>query len=357
MVKRLRRPVLPKKLIQLLIISTALISGLNAQTEYPAGDFWSLNLGAGVNGILVEGVSFQLVIDPRLWLSPPLMVGSKVGINYSAEENSVGSDLGNILTFEGQVYLRWNFLRMGKNPEKETNIFLQGGLGLISAYRGREGKTLTSVTETRGSVLAEAALGVNVPLTSKWHLEAQAYGGYPHLYGVSLTGGYKFPLPKKTEYHVKEKTVVKTEYVEVIKMLPPNEIIKRIMISSVEFVLFGPDIGSYNIGIDNDARQLNELVLDYTAQTLKDNPTYRVRIEGHANPWTYDVSEADDLMALSNMRANMVAEQLRSKGVSDEQMVLISFGGTRTVTRETDWDIRNRNRRVEMIIIEIDTDF
>ena len=85
---------------------------------------------------------------------------------------------------------------------------------------------------------------------------------------------------------------------------------------------------------------------------LKENPDFRVRIEGHVNPYTTTHYELDDLMALSTMRANAVAEQLRQKGVSDEQMVIVGFGGTRTATNE--WDVRNRNRRVELMIIQVD---
>ena len=343
---------LSKKTMIVLLALCCCIHGLYAQEEFPAGDFWALDAGMGMNGILVEGASFQFIIDPRLWLSPALLVGSKVGINISAEKNSDNSDLGNILTFEGQVYMRWNFLRLGDDENKKTNIFLQGGLGLISAYRGTK-NPFNEVTETRGSVLAEAAFGATIPLNPRWHLEPQIFSGYPHLYGVSLTAGYKFPLPHKTEYRTLPG---RTEFVPITRTLPAAGIVRHIMISAVEYILFGPDIGRYNIGIDNDAGQLNEMVLDTTARMLFDNPAYLVRIEGHANPYTYDVSEADELMTLSNMRANVVAQQLRGRGISDTQMVIVSFGGTRTVTSEEDWDIRNRNRRVELIIIQYDND-
>jgi hypothetical protein len=294
-----------------------------------------------MSDIQVEGQSFQVVIDPKLWLSPPLMVGSKIGINYSIDQ---------ILTFEGQVYLRWNFLRLGKNQDKKTNVFLQGGLGLISAYRGavdNPGNPFSDVTRTRGSLLADAALGITIPLTNRLHLEPAIRGGYPHIWGASLTVGYKFPLPQKTVYRTK------SEYSDLLRGVPPNEIVKRIMISSVEYILFGPDIGRYNVGIDKDAQGLNELTLNYIAQSLKENPNYRVRIEGHANPVTPDPEEADELMALSTMRANNIAAQLRAKGVKDEQIVIIAFGGTRTVT--SDHDIWNRNRRVELMVIQVDT--
>jgi Outer membrane protein and related peptidoglycan-associated (lipo)proteins len=334
------------KIILLQITFLVSINGLYAQTEFPAGDFWALDAGLGMSGILVDGFSFQLVIDPKLWLSPPLMVGSRVGINYSTEN---GSDKSNILTFEGQVYLRWNFLRLGKNENKKIDIFAQAGLGLISAYRGEKDSenVFGDVTRTRGSLLLDAGIGVTVPLTERWHVEGLVRGGYPHLFGASVTAGYKFPLPEKIKY---EK---ETERIEVTKTMTPNDIIKVIKITSIEYIIFGPDIGSYNIGIDRDAQQLNELILDQIAKDLKENSDYRVRLEGHANPLTINHSEAEDLMALSALRSNTVAEQLRKRGVKDDQMVLIAYGGTRNATNE--WDIRNRNRRVELMVIQVDS--
>ena len=150
-----------------------------------------------------------------------------------------------------------------------------------------------------------------------------------------------------------ERVIITTPYVEVIRVLPPNEIVKRTIIPAIEFIIFGPDIGSYNVGIDRDAQQLNEMVLDLVAQMLRDDSSLRVRIEGHANPYTINRSEHDELMTLSAIRANVVADQLRAKGVSEEQLAIIALGGTRNATSE--WDIRNRNRRVELMIIQFDT--
>jgi hypothetical protein len=273
------------------------------------------------------------------------MVGSRLGVSYSTEADSKDS---NILTFEGQVYLRWNFLRPGP-PEKKGNIFIQGGLGLIAAYRGTD-RPFDDVTMTRGSVLADAAAGLTIPLSARWHIEPSIRGGYPHIAGFSVTAGYKFPLPQRVKYQVSPP---KTEYVEIVKKLPPEEIVKRIMISSVEYIMFGPDLGRYNVGIDPDAQSLNELVLNSMAQTLKDNPDFRVRVEGNANPVTNAPGEADVLIALGAQRANEVAGQLRARGVNEEQMVVISYGGARTVTHEH--EIWNRNRRVELIIIQFAT--
>lgn len=333
--------VLSKKPVILMFIFFAFINGLSAQVSFPVGDFWSLDAGLGMSDVVVHGASFQFIIEPKLWLSDPLMVGAKFGVNYSSEEDS-----RNILAFETQAFIRWNFLHLGKQ-DNPIHIFAQVGIGLISAYRGNAeepSKLFSDVTMTRGSLLGDVAAGVTIPLTKKWHIEPSVRGGYPHVWGVSVTAGYKFPLP--------EKGKISTNYI--MKDLPPKEIVKRIMISSVEYILFSGDIGRYNVGIDRDAQGLNELVLDSIAQFLKDNPDCVVRIEGHANPITVDPTEAEELLMLSRQRSIAVADQLRQRGVPNDQMALIYYGGTRTVT--SDHEIWNRNRRVELIIIQIDND-
>ncbi|MDR2542769.1 MAG: OmpA family protein [Treponema sp.] len=334
-----------KKRFFLVLILFVLTIGLSAQTEhdFPAGDFWSLNAGIGMTNFLVDGTPLQIVIDPRLWLSPPLMVGSRTGITYSIEE-----DGDNILTFESQVYLRWNFLRLGENPVMKTNVFFQSGLGLVAAYRGQDAKVFDDAKRTRGSLMADVMLGVDIPLTQRWQIEPSVRGGFPHIWGFSVTAGYKFPLPQKII------TETRTEFIDVEVDRAPdiNDAVRQIIIPAIEFVIFGADVGSYNIGIDRDAQQVNELSLNATARMLNENPNLRVRIEGHANPYTAYRSEAEDLMALSILRANVVAQQLKARGVSDEQIIIIAFGGTRTATSE--WDVRNRNRRVEMMVIQFD---
>jgi len=320
-----------KKYFLLFVSFLVLSGGINAQTEFPAGNYWSLDAGIGMSDILVDGTSYQLLIDPKLWLSPPLMIGSKMGVNFSTDH---------IVTFESQVYLRWNILRLGR--QSSTCIFVQGGLGLLAAYRG-EDSPFDDVTMTRGSLLADVAAGITIPLSPRWHIEPSVRGGYPHIFGVSVTTGYKFPVQAK---------ISKTEYVEIIRTVQPNEVIKRILISTIEYIMFAPDIGRFNVGIHHEAQQLNRMVLDETARVLTANPDFRVRIEGHANPFTVSASGLDDLMALSLMRANEVAALLRERGVSDDQIIIIAFGSTRTIT--SDLNELNMNRRVELMIIQYD---
>lgn len=338
-----------KKCVLFTAVFILIINGLFAYDEFPAGNYWSLNAGFGMSDILVDGLSYQFIIDPKLWLSPMFMIGSKTGVNLSFEDKNDNNKLSNILTLETQAYFRWNFLRLGHNPLRKINLFVQGGLGVLASYRGKD-NPFDDVTLTRGSLLAEGSAGVTIPLSNRWHIEPSFRAGYPHIMGGAITAGYKFPLKQRTVY---QNLPARTEVIQIIRGIPPNEIISRIMISAVEFVLFGPDIGRYNVGIDNDAVALNELILNHTADLLRQNPNFRARIEGHANPITEDPNEADELMTLSAIRSHAVADQLKSRGIRDEQMVVISFGGTRTVT--SDHDIWNRNRRVEIIIIQVDT--
>jgi len=311
-----------------LLIAVALLTfanGLHAQTDSGWNlSYWSLDAGVASSDILVEGLSFGLVFDPKISLSPRFMIGSRNVINFSND---------NIVALETQAYFRWNFLRL-ESTDRITNIFLQGGVGLIAAYRGAD------VRNTRGSVLADATLGVNIPIFDRWHIEPSVRVGYPFIAGAVLTAGIRFPLRQN-------RTI---EYVEVIRTPPPREVIRTIMITLVEYILFGGDTPVFNEGIDADARALNELVIDNVAKVLNENPDFVVRIEGHANPVTRVPEEIQELLTLSEARANEVAGLLKARGVDEEQIVIIAYGGTRILA--TDHDHWNINRRVEMMVIK-----
>jgi outer membrane protein OmpA-like peptidoglycan-associated protein len=102
------------------------------------------------------------------------------------------------------------------------------------------------------------------------------------------------------------------------------------------------------VNIDNDTRKHNEQVINEIANTLKNHPDYRVRIEGYANPIISNPGKAGGLVSFSKMRADTVAEQLRVKGVDEKQMMIVAFGGAKPVTE--DKSCCNKNRRVELIV-------
>ena len=327
--KRLRLPTFgARPLVALAFLTFAGVLHANTNANTGITPYWALSGGLASNDILVEGMSFGLVLDPRVTLSPAFMVGSKNVINFSNDD---------IVALESQAYLRWNFLRPGKG-ERQANVFVQGGLGLLAAYRGSD------VRRTRGSVLADLTAGITIPLSDRWHIEPSIRGGFPFIAGASVTAGVKFPLRQLT----------RTEFVEVVRTPPPVEIARTSFIAMVEYILFGPDIHAFNVGVDADARGLNDLVVAAVARTLMENPDFVVRVEGHANPVDHDAAEIEVLYALSLRRANEVAGLLRARGVRDEQIAVAASGGTRVLANDHDhWNI---NRRVELMVVRHSAD-
>ena len=323
-----------------LVTLLLMVGGMSVQAR-PVNwnnSFLSLDAGVGSSNVLVDGLSFGFFLEPRFGISPAFMLGNKSGIHFSFEEG----DENNIIALETQFFFRWNFLRLGlsQNP---VNFFIQGGAGLFGAYKGND------VHDTRASVLGDVTAGVNIPISPRWHIEASIRAGYPFIMGAALTIGRKFALPQRTIHEV----IHDYEYVEVIRTLPPQEIIRRVLINQVEYIIFAPDIAVFNQGVDHDAQSLNELVINHVARILRENEDFRIRIEGHANPVTHAPGEIEELAALSQSRANEVARLLRERDVPEEQIVIIALGGTRTVAAEADHDHWNMNRRVELIVIQI----
>ena len=335
-----------KKWMVLVVFAFA-AGALQAQARQPNWDssYVSLDAGGGTSDILVDGLSFGFFLEPKLGLTPRIMIGSKAGAHFSTDEN-------NIVAMETQVFLRWNFLRVNRGAYGSSGnpflFFVQGGLGHLGAFRQFDGEFDNK--NSRASFLADGTAGVTIPLGSHWHIEPSVRGGYPFMFGASVTVGRNFQLPRRTVREI----VHELEYVEIIRELPPNEIIQRVLINQVEYIIFAGFQSHFNQGIDRDAQSLNELVIYHTSRILRENPDYRIRIEGHANPITVDPEERHVLAALSEARANEVARVLRESGVADEQIIVIAYGGTRVVASQDDVAHWNMNRRVELIIMQMD---
>jgi outer membrane protein OmpA-like peptidoglycan-associated protein len=87
-------------------------------------------------------------------------------------------------------------------------------------------------------------------------------------------------------------------------------------------------------------------VLDEVVQALKDNPGFRVQIEGHT-----DSSGADDHnQTLSEQRAGAVLDYLTTHGIAKER--LVSKGFASSVPLDTNATVagRENNRRVEFLV-------
>ena len=85
-------------------------------------------------------------------------------------------------------------------------------------------------------------------------------------------------------------------------------------------------------------------VLDSVALVLKEYNKTRVDVSGH----TDSTGSAERNQALSEQRANTVAQYLRTKGVADQRLAVAGYGPTRPVAGNDSPDGRQRNRRVEI---------
>ena len=89
-------------------------------------------------------------------------------------------------------------------------------------------------------------------------------------------------------------------------------------------------------------------VLDHLLQVLKDNPTISIRVEGH----TENRGKPQDLQDLSEARAFAIKRYLLDRGIDSARIATIGYGATRPVTNNKTEANRQRNRRVEVRIVE-----
>ena len=84
--------------------------------------------------------------------------------------------------------------------------------------------------------------------------------------------------------------------------------------------------------------------LKEVAQVLKDNPTFKIDIEGH----TDSTGSAEKNHVLSHDRANSVKAYLVSKGIDESRMTTQGFGPDKPIAPNKTAAGRAKNRRVEM---------
>ncbi len=91
----------------------------------------------------------------------------------------------------------------------------------------------------------------------------------------------------------------------------------------------------------------SEYILDELITFLQENPTVRIRIEGH----TDNVGGLDDNMALSNDRAFTVMGYLQGKGIKAARLTFKGMGPTKPLVSNDTPEGRAQNRRTEFVIV------
>jgi outer membrane protein OmpA-like peptidoglycan-associated protein len=94
-------------------------------------------------------------------------------------------------------------------------------------------------------------------------------------------------------------------------------------------------------------------VLKRIAGILNKFKDYKVTIEGHANNVTgTEKEEIQELIPLSEARAQAVKDILSKNGVDPYRLSIIGVGGRQPVVARSDVDNWWKNRRVEFILVK-----
>jgi outer membrane protein OmpA-like peptidoglycan-associated protein len=150
-----------------------------------------------------------------------------------------------------------------------------------------------------------------------------------------------------------------TIQVDVLVMRESGDILRVIVPS----IVFASNSDSLTKGLSPEVVQNNDWILKRIAEVLNKFYTYKVKVEGHANPTTRPgtrartdeekgTSREKGLQPLSEERAKAVVEYLVNLGVERERLSSVGMGSSRTLVSFEDKDHWWKNRRVEFVLVK-----
>ncbi len=120
---------------------------------------------------------------------------------------------------------------------------------------------------------------------------------------------------------------------------------------NVEIVETGKSFVINNILYSTGAADLypeSFVTLDEFAAYLKDNPTFKIEIQGH----TDNVGKEADNLALSEKRAENVKKHLESKGIDANRVTSKGYGASKPIGNNAIVEGKAKNRRTEFLILD-----
>lgn len=135
------------------------------------------------------------------------------------------------------------------------------------------------------------------------------------------------PTPAPTPPPQQEQPVVETP-------APPE--VKEADFQTVYF-----DFDKYNVRNDQKS------ALESNAAILKNNPTVKIKIEGHCD----ERGTVEYNLALGDRRANAVKKYLGELGIALDRIEVISYGKERPAVMGTGEGVWSKNRRAEFRIV------
>jgi peptidoglycan-associated lipoprotein len=96
----------------------------------------------------------------------------------------------------------------------------------------------------------------------------------------------------------------------------------------------------------SEIRADSRATLDRKTRIMRDEPTVRVRIEGHAD----ERGSTEYNLALGNRRAEAVRAYITAAGIQASRIEIVSFGEERPVMRGSSESAWSQNRRAEFVV-------
>lgn len=189
------------------------------------------------------------------------------------------------------------------------------------------------------------------PLSAKVTFQQTAGGKETGIvYSINETGFYEIQLSSGKQYQIKvESEGYKSESRKVdLKGIEPNRVLKNndfaLLSTSPSNLAFSPVLFEYNRTVisGESIAELNRLV-----ELLKQQPGLAIELSGHSDASGTEAHNAK----LSEQRTEAVSNYLLKKGISASRIHKQSFGSTKPIDTNNTEEGRNRNRRVEIKII------
>ena len=183
------------------------------------------------------------------------------------------------------------------------------------------------------------------------------------------------------------QTIIETEELKVIvqEIVPvyiyidqppaPEILMQYINIKDIQFVIFAGESIEYNGPPGRDAvgvwpavsgstplstqeETTNDLIVNYLVDQMVEEPEFFLILHGHANPTTGSISEAAELVFISESRAESVKEKIEDlfigAGNLVDRITAKGYGGGRNLSGPTS-SYAGLNRRVEAILFTIES--
>jgi outer membrane protein OmpA-like peptidoglycan-associated protein len=308
---------------------------LSTLYSLPAGGFVGIN--PEINGYTREGFSLGGGLALGIDLNDSFSAGLKAGFF---------DNLDTVSAIDTAIFFRYYFpfLRKPKNTDGPF-VQLEAGSAVL-LERG-----YSENPEVFPAFSGGLSIGWRFNLGEHWYIEPAARGGYPHIWGGSLTAGIRFKWEGGNKTAAK-KEIKEGDVIDDMKIISDEEGNLRLQMFSIMFRNNQADF----TGLSEEIIKNNYETIRHVAEFLNKYNNYRIIIEGHANPTTAEgrarEQEKDNLIRMSEKRAEKVMEILKVYGVDPGRMSVVGAGFSKTLAPYNDRENNWKNRRVEIILIK-----